>query len=264
MKILFFGDVVGRIGRTAIKQTLAELKKEVEPDLIIANVENLAHGVGVTEKTLQDLVDAGVNFFTSGNHIFDKPEAEMMVTKKDWPLIRPANYPPGAPGDGYKIIAVGSRSVLVMNLMGRVFIKENFDCPFRKADEILGQVEVKKLAAIIVDFHAEATSEKVAMGHYLAGRVSAVLGTHTHVATADQRVLPAGTAYVSDVGMVGAIDSVIGVEKDSVLKNFLSQMPSAFKIPEEGEVLINSVVIEIDPQNRQAKSIKRLDKTVQV
>src|SRR3989344_1779120 len=264
MKILFFGDIVGKIGRTAIRQVIADLKKEVEPDLIMANVENLAHGTGVTEKTLQELLDLGFGFFTSGNHIFDKPEAEVLLSRKDFPLIRPANYPLQTPGDGYKIISVGSRSLLIVNLIGRVFIKENFDCPFRKIDEILAAVDTKKLAGIIVDFHAEATSEKIAMGHYLAGRVSAVLGTHTPVATADARILPPGTAYLTDIGMVGAMDSVIGVDKGPVLKMFLSQMPASFQIPEEGEVIINAVVLTIDPQNQKVLDLTRLDRVVKV
>ncbi|MFA6215288.1 MAG: TIGR00282 family metallophosphoesterase [Patescibacteria group bacterium] len=264
MKILFFGDIIGKIGRRGLKAVLPELKKEYQPDLVIANAENAAHGIGVTKKILEELISAGVDFFTSGNHVFSKPEANELLSVKDPLLLRPANYPPKVSGVGYRVIEVGSRQVLVVNLLGRVFMKENFDCPFRAIDEILQRHAKKDLAAVIIDFHAEATSEKVAFGWYVAGRASAVLGTHTHVPTADFKILPGGTAYISDVGMVGATDSVIGDKKEPIIKNFLDQLAISLEIPEEGEVEVNGVLVDIDEKTKQARSIIRVDRKVKV
>ncbi|MFA6255420.1 MAG: TIGR00282 family metallophosphoesterase [Patescibacteria group bacterium] len=264
MKILFFGDVIGKIGRKAIREALPEMKKEYEPDLVIANVENLAHGTGVTSKTLQELIEAGADVFTSGNHIFKKPEALDLLQAKDSVLLRPANYLPTMPGAGYKIVTVGSRSLLVVNLLGRVFMKEEFDCPFLEIDKILTEVGQKDLAGIIVDFHGEATSEKNALGWYLDGRVSAVLGTHTHVPTADERILPQGTAYITDVGMVGATDSVIGDKKEPIIESFLTGKSHVIEIPEEGEVDVDAVLLEIDPKTRKATKFRRVDRKIKV
>lgn len=264
MKILFFGDIVGKIARRAIKEILPKLKEEYSPDLVIANAENAAHGIGVTENIIRELQEAGIDFFTSGDHIFDKPDGVNLVSASKPVIIRPANYPNGVRGVGYRVIEVGSRKVLIINLIGRVFMKRDFDCPFRKLDEILQQVKVESLAAIIVDFHAEATSEKGAMGWYADGRVSAVLGTHTHVPTADAKILPQKTAFVSDVGMVGAVDSIIGDKKEPIINSFLHQLPIQLDIPEEGEVFIGAVLIEVDPHTRQAVSFERLDRTIRV
>ena len=264
MKILFFGDVVGKIGRKAIKKILPGLKEEFQPDLVIANAENSAHGVGVTSKILNEMKEAGVDVFTSGNHIFKKPEAEEILKDKNSVLIRPANYPEDTVGQGYKLIEIGSKSLLLVNLIGRVFMKENFDCPFRKIDEIIKKVQPKNLGGIIVDFHAEATSEKVAFGWYVDGRISAVLGTHPHVPTADLKILPQGTAYVTDVGMVGAVDSVIGDKKELIIENFLTQTPHIIEIPEEGEVEVDAVLLEIDPKTKKAVRFIRLDRKIDV
>lgn len=264
MKILFFGDVIGKIGRQALTKILPELKAEYQPDLIMANAENAAHGIGITQKTLEDLKKAGVDFFTSGNHIFAKAEAEGLLTASDSVIVRPANYPPGVAGAEYKIVEVGSRSIAIINLVGRVFMRENFDCPFRKLDELLEKINTKNLAGIIVDLHAEATSEKKAFGWYANGRVTAVVGTHTHVPTADAAILPQGTAYVTDLGMVGAIDSVIGDKKEPILKSFLTQGAAILEIPEEGEVEVDGVLIEFDPKTQKATSIIRVDRKVMV
>ena len=264
MKILFFGDIVGKIGRKAIKQILPDLKKELEPDLIMANAENLAHGLGVTEKILTEMKEAGIEFFTSGNHIFSKPEAELLLAKKDSVLIRPANYPPTLPGVGFKIIEVAARQLLIINLVGRVFMKEDFDCPFRTLDEILEKVDQSKLAGIIIDFHAEATSEKAALGWHADGRVSAVLGTHTHVPTADAKILPEGTAFVTDVGMVGATESIIGDKKEPILNSFLNQTAMKLDVPEEGEVDVQAVLLEIDPKTKKATKFERVDRKIKV
>ncbi len=263
LKVLFFGDIVGKIGRKAVAKILPELKKKYKPDLILANAENLAHGVGLTAKTIDEMKEAGIDYFTSGNHIYKKEAGEEVLNLVNGTVIRPANYPPGAPGAGAKIIELGVKKILMVNLIGRVFMSEDFDCPFRKFDEIYEKYK-KENPVIIVDFHAEATSEKVAMGHYLNGRVAALLGTHTHVPTADQQILSKGTAYISDVGMVGAYDSVIGVDKKNVLDMFLTQMPLRHEMVEEGKVQVNSVLIEIDAKEKKAKKIERIDRIIEI
>lgn len=261
LKILFFGDIVGKIGRQALKKVLPTLKKKYQPDLVIANGENLAHGLGVTKKILMEMKEAGIDFLTSGNHIWKKKEISEIFDDSEWKnfIIRPANWPAGVPGEGAKLLKVGRFSVLVINLMARVFIDEDLDCPFRKLDEILSQYKNKKINAILVDFHGEATSEKVALGWYADGRVSAILGTHTHVGTADTKILPQGTAHITDVGMVGAKDSIIGMKKEEPIAGFLTQLPQAFEPPEKGEAIINAVYLEIDPKAKKAKKIERVD-----
>ena len=259
IRVLMFGDIVGRIGRRAVTAVLPELKKKYKPDLTIGNVENLAHGVGVTPSTIEEVRQAGIDFFTSGNHIWDKPEVAVMFEDKNLPLLRPANYPSNVPGRGAALVPIsGNRQILIANLMGRVFMPQQFDCPFRALDAILEEYEGAPRAATIVDFHAEATSEKVAFGLYADGRVSAVLGTHTHVPTADAEVLPGGTAYVSDIGMVGAKGTVIGVDKKNILKKFLTQMPAAHEIPEHGVCAVNAVCVTIDAATQKAIGIERV------
>lgn len=262
LTILFIGDVVGKIGRRCVAKMLPELREEYRPDLVLANAENLAHGKGVTSETFQELTAAGVQFATSGNHIFSKDEATAMLGRKDVPLIRPANYPPGTPGDGSRVIEVGTRKVLIVNLQGRVFMKEGVDDPFRAFDAVLAEHRNETFAAVLVDFHAEATSEKVAFGWFADGRASAVIGTHTHVATADEWVMPAGTAYVTDVGMCGGRDTVIGRSKEEVLQKFQSVVGTKFDLPEEGHCRFNSVLIEIDPASGKARDIERIDREV--
>lgn len=265
MKVLMFGDIVGRIGRRAVTAVLPELKKKYKPDLTMANVENLAHGVGVTPSTLEEVRQAGIDFFTSGNHIWDKPEVITMVADENLPLLRPANYPPNVPGRGAALVAIaGNRKILIANLMGRVFMHQQFDCPFRALDSILDDYKDTARAATIIDFHAEATSEKVAFGLYADGRVSAVLGTHTHVPTADAEVLPGGTAYVSDIGMVGAKGTVIGVDKKNILKKFLTSMPAAHEMPEAGLCTVNAVCVTIDEATQKAISIERAYREIEV
>lgn len=264
IKILMFGDVMGGIGRKAIDQVLPKLKKEFKPDLIIANAENIAHGKGVTKNTLDELIKSGVNFFTSGDHIFSKKEVIPLLEQEDTMIIRPANYPPDVPGLGYKIIEIGTRKILIINLIGRVFMKNDYDCPFRKIDQILEEVKKEKPNVIFVDFHTEVTSEIRAFGFYVDGRVSAVVGTHTHIPTADAQILSKGTAYLSDVGMVGAKDSVLGVDKENIIKGFLTQMPVEHEIPKAGKAIVNAVFIEVDPKTKEAKKIKRIDKEVEI
>ncbi len=245
MKILFLGDIFAKAGRQTVKEVLPNLKEKVNPDVVIANVENIRHGSGVSIQNLEDMREYGIDFFTSGNHIFDNKEVYTIMKDKNNHLIRPANYPVGTPGNGFDLFTTKTgKKVLIINLLGRVFIKENTDCPFRKADEILDRFKDVQLDAIFVDFHAEATAEKVALGFYLDGRVSAVIGTHTHIATADARILPKGTAYQSDVGFVGAYNSVIGLDTDSVIDNFLTQIRNKPKMA-SGSTIFNSVLIDV-------------------
>ncbi len=251
------GDVVGSPGRRAVGRLTPSLRREYGLDLVVANGENAAGGIGITHDTAQDLLDAGVDVITTGNHVWSKREV-IPHLQEDLPILRPSNFPPGAPGRGY--LNVGS--VVILNLMGRVFM-EPLDCPFREADRVLEEVRgLHAPQVVLVDFHAEATSEKQAMGWYLDGRVSAVVGTHTHVPTADNKVLPEGAAYVSDLGMVGPMNSVIGVDSNAVLEKFLTQIPRRFTVA-KGPVAFNSVLIDVDESSGRAVSIQRIDRVVE-
>lgn len=253
MKILFIGDIVGRPGREAVQKILPDLVKKEEVDFVVANGENLAHGKGMTEKTYHEMASAGVDCFTSGNHIWAKKEFISFLEDKNIKVLRPANYPPGVKGRGYEIFEVGTSKLAVINLMGRVFFSIDLDCPFRKLDETLKEIgEIPT----IVDFHAEATSEKRAFGLYSSGKVSAVICTHTHIPSADEEVMDKKTAYISDVGMTGVHDSVLGVQKELIIQKFLDQILTRHEIA-EGKVEFNAVIVEIDRKGR-AKKIKRV------
>ncbi len=261
MKILFIGDVFAKPGRQAVKKLLKPLKEEYKTDLVIANAENIRHGKGVGEEQLNEMMEAGVDFFTSGNHVFKNREIIPFLDDPKLRIVRPANYPEGVPGKGYRIIETAlMKKVLVVNLMGRLFIRENGDCPFRTVDKILRETGHENLDAIFVDFHAEATSEKIALAQYLDGRVSAVIGTHTHVATADERLLAGGTAFQSDAGFVGPLDSIIGLEKEPIIDQFLTQLPVKHEIA-RGEIIFNGTLIETEGPNR-ASSIVRVKRTI--
>jgi len=255
MKILFIGDIVGRSGRETVKKALPKIKEDQMPDLIIANGENLAHGRGLTPETIEEMKQAGIDFFTSGNHIYNNKAAIEKLNDKSFPVIRPANFPPGSPGRGYHIYETAKmQKIAIINLHGRVFITENYDCPFRKADEILEEIKGDQPNAIIIDFHAEATSEKIAFAKYLDGRVGAIVGTHTHVPTADAQIFESKTAYITDVGMVGASDSVIGAKKEDIINSFLTQMPFKYDIA-DGPSTFNAVLIELNDSNGMATEI---------
>jgi metallophosphoesterase (TIGR00282 family) len=256
VNILFIGDIVGKPGRQAISRELHRLVDRYKADVVIANGENASGGFGITAESAKELFVCGIHLFTSGNHIWDKKEA-LEYLKKDERVLRPANYPEGTPGKGSGVISTpGGVRVGVINLEGRVFMN-NLECPFRTADrEIAALSEVTKV--IIVDFHAEATSEKTSLGWYLDGRVSAVVGTHTHVQTADERLLTEGTAYISDVGMTGAFDSVIGVRKEEPIQKFLTQLPSKFEVAKK-DIRINAVVLTIDESSGKALGIERVN-----
>lgn len=251
---LLIGDVFGEPGRKAVLSLLPSLRREHELDLVIANVENAAAGFGVTPAIARAFLEGGVDVMTSGNHVWDKKEIVEYIGKENL-LLRPANYPPGTPGVGSIVVKAGAHRVGVLNLQGRVFMP-TVDCPFRKADEVLPQLR-EETRAIIVDMHAEATSEKQAMGWYLDGRASAVIGTHSHVQTADERILPGGTAYLTDVGMTGPVDSVIGVARELAIQRFLSALPNRFE-PAKGPAALHGVVVRIDPDSGKALEIHRL------
>lgn len=258
MKFLFLGDVFGRPGRRIISKLLPNMILEHNIEFVVANVENIRHGSGVREDLLDEMRAAGVDFFTSGNHIFKNKDIVPFLDNERLKLLRPANYPSNVPGKGYMITQTKLlKNVLVINLMGRIFMKEHLNCPFRTADAILEEHKNTDLSAIIVDFHAEATSEKVALAHYLDGRVTAVLGTHTHVPTADERILTNGTAFQSDVGFCGPIDSTIGVDKDISIRQFLDQMPIKHEVA-SGPSVLNGVVVEVDDKSLKSTSILRV------
>ncbi len=263
MKILFFGDVVGKGARQALKEIVPQLKKELRPDLTIANVENIAHGTGVTDETLSQVRDAGIEAFTTGNHVWRKEEVERLLADTHNNLLRPHNMPDG-PGSGMQLIPAGPWQILLVNLQGQVFIHEGVNNPFQSFDGILATPEAKQAHAIVVDFHAEVTSEKVAFGFYADGKVAAVVGTHTHIPTADARVLPKGTAYVTDIGMCGAQDSVLGIDKDIIMTKFRRGWAKAFEVVEHGAIVINAVLLEIDPNTKLATKITRVDRIVQI
>jgi metallophosphoesterase (TIGR00282 family) len=252
MRILAVGDVIGKPGRQALNTILPQIKQEYKVDLAIVNAENSAHGIGVTPDTADELLNAGADVLTSGNHVWAH-KTIMPVLDSEVPLIRPLNYPPGVPGRGYIV----KNGVLVVNLIGRVFM-DNYDDPFRAMDALLARLE-NKPKMVVIDFHAEATSEKMALGRYLDGRVSAVLGTHTHVGTIDTQILRGGTAYVTDIGLTGPIDSVIGDDPENVLKRFLTQMPHRLSAG-SGRSVFNAVLVTIDDTTGKATAIERIQR----
>jgi len=256
MRILFVGDVVAQAGRRVLKAGLRAIRKSHRPDLIIVNGENSARGHGLTPQCSDQIFSAGADVITSGNHVWDRREVHALL-ESDPRVLRPANYPDPAPGSGVHLVEHPAEGPLaVVNLMGRLFMAD-IDDPFRAADEILGELE-GRARLVLIDFHAEATSEKIAFGWHVDGRATAVVGTHTHVATADERVLPGGTAYITDVGMTGPYDSVIGVEKTAVLERFRTQRPVRFS-PAENDLRLCGVLIDADPQTGRAISIERID-----
>ena len=256
VKLLFIGDIIGKPGRQAVSRELDRLVDRHMVDLVIANGENAAGGFGITEDTANDLFKCGIHVLTSGNHIWDKKDSFDFINREE-KLLRPANYPEGTPGRGSALyVTAGGAKVAVLNLEGRVFMN-NLDCPFRTADR-----EIERLRAetpiIFVDFHAEATSEKASLGWYLDGRVSAMIGTHTHIQTADERILPDGTAYLTDAGMTGGFDSVIGVRKEEAITKFLSQLPVKFDIA-KNNLRLNGAVIVVDELSGKALNIERIN-----
>lgn len=269
IRILFIADIVGKIGRNAVKQELPRLKRKYKPDVIIANAENLAHGIGATQKTIDEIKTAGIDAFTSGNHIWEKAGSDEMLNDEHNKLIRPANYPSKMSGHGQLELNLGENKLIVVNLMGRVF----YDCgehkrevlhdPFKTLEKIIAS---DRRAIYFVDFHAEATSEKIALANYFDGRVAVVIGTHTHVQTADERILGKGTAYISDGGMVGYADSVIGADKQQIYNLFLKtgQTSKKHDVPSTGEAVFNAVYLEVNEKTGKAVEIERINETIEV
>ena len=256
MNLLLLGDVMGRPGREAVKAHLPVLRRDLAIDVAIVNAENAAHGFGLTEKICGELYEAGADILTTGNHVWDQREI-IPYLDRDPRVLRPANFPPGTPGSGTGLHRLGDgRAALVINLMGRLFM-DALDDPFRGLDAALeGHVLARDVAAIVVDFHGEATSEKTALGHFVDGRVSAVIGTHTHIPTADHQILPGGTGYISDIGMCGDYDSVIGLEKTASVRRFVTRMPGQKPQPAEGEATLCGVFIATDDATGLARRVE--------
>lgn len=263
-KILFVGDIVARHGRRVVKKVLPELRNELGINFVIANGENLTTGWGMTKKAADEMFAAGVDFFTSGNHIWRKEEFTEELEKRDTQVIRPANYPKGTPGVGFKFVETDLGKIAILNLLGKEGIRtrrgepEDVESPFNSVDRLIEEIKKENPIVVILDFHAELTSEKVAMGHYVDGRVTAVFGTHTHVPTADLRILPKGTAYVSDVGMTGPIESVLGVKTDIIVERFKGEIPRKFEVA-EGEGVLNSVLLTLD-ESGKVLGFERVDR----
>ena len=257
MKILFIGDIVGEPGRRAVAELLPGIKKANGVEFVIGNAENVAGGSGITPSLADELFASGLDVITSGDHVWKRKEIIERIDS-DRRILRPANYPAGAPGFGSTVIKSESGiEVGVINLIGRVFMQA-LECPFRTAKEEIDKIK-NKARIIIVDMHAEATSEKIALGWYLDGTVSAIIGTHTHVQTADEKILPGGTAFLCDAGMTGPLDGVIGRKKEQILARFLTQMPMKFEMA-EGDIQLQGAVIDIDEKTGKANSIKRIQK----
>jgi metallophosphoesterase (TIGR00282 family) len=256
VKVLAIGDVIGRPGRLALARFIPRVRKEYGVDIVIANGENSAGGIGITPSGLEELRATGVDVVTSGNHVWRHRDIVPYLEDVHYPIVRPLNYPPAAPGKGSCVYG----GLLVVNLIGRTFMS-SYDCPFRAMDALLESVP-DDVRAVLVDFHAEATSEKLALGRYLDGRVAAVVGTHTHVGTIDASVLPGGTAYVTDIGMAGPVESVIGDEYEGVIRRFLTMIPERIEVAKRGPVGVDAVLVEIDDATGLATAIERLREVV--
>ena len=261
MNILFFGDLVGKPARNAVKKSLPVYKERYKIDIVIANGDNLAHGKGITGNTVKEMIEYGVDVVTCGDHIWDnKKQAVEIIESKKYNFLCPANLPMFDLEKGYKIIEVNKKRILIINLIGRVFFQKYPDCPFRAVNKII-EDNKNNFDAAIVDFHCEATSEKRALGFYLNSRVTAVLGTHTHIQTADEEILNGGTAYISDVGMVGPVDSILGCKKDVVIDQMLTQVPFKYDLSDDNNILINAVVLEVNNEGK-VKKIKRINERI--
>lgn len=259
MNILFIGDIIGRAGRGVIKELLPELKQEYALDFVVANGENLASGFGMTYETYQEMIDVGIDYFTSGNHIWAKKDFLTFLDDKKIKVLRPANYPSGAPGRGVDHFNIKNKDVYLINLLGQVFTEECLNNPFTTINEIIKRIPKNKI--ILVDFHAEATSEKNTLGYYLDGRVTAIVGTHTHVATSDYRILPKGTAYITDIGMTGPLDSSIGIDLKPVTQHFLTGLPFKAEIA-KGQNIFSALLLNIDDSTSKVQDIKYINKII--
>ena len=256
MKVFIIGDIVGNTGVNKVKQILPEYIKKENIDFVIANAENSADGMGITSQIFNNLINAGVNVITMGNHTWGKKDIFNVIEKQE--LLRPANYTKDVPGNGYGLYKCNNKTICVMNLIGRVDMNVFSENPFVAAKETIEEVK-EKADIIIIDFHAEATAEKIAMGYYLDGSATAVFGTHTHVQTADEKILENGTAYITDVGMTGPKKSVIGMDVDASIKRFVTTLPERYKVSSDQEVVLNGCMLEIDDETCQVEKIKRIN-----
>ena len=254
MRILFIGDIVGKVGRNAIAEYLPKIKQSYRPTVSIVNAENAAHGKGLTEKLYKQLLRDGVDFMTMGNHTYGQREIYDFIDNANR-MVRPANFPSEAPGVGMRFIQINDIKLAIINLQGRSFMQD-IDDPFKKADQLIEEAK-KETNYIFVDFHAETTSEKNAMGWYLDGRVSAVVGTHTHIQTSDERVLPNGTCYITDVGMTGYYDGILGINRDEVIERFITSLPQRHVVPNDGRSVLSGVIIDLDKEGK-TKHIERI------
>jgi len=258
MNILCIGDIVGSPGREVVEKLLPTLKEEYKIDLVVANAENAAGGLGLTSRLAKEIFKMGCDVLTLGDHVWDKDELREFLSSTD-NIIRPANFPEETPGKGWCVVATASgQKVGIINLLGRVFMRYNVNCPFKELKNLVGKIK-GQTKVIVVDMHAEATSEKVALGHFIDGEVSAVVGTHTHVQTADEKILSQGTAYITDLGMTGSQDSVIGQKKEIIIQRFLTTLPEKFQVATD-DVMLSGVVVEIDEYTGKAKSIARVQR----
>lgn len=255
MRVLFIGDIVGKTGRRMVSEHVRRMRQTSDIDFVIANGENAAGGNGLTHEVLDELLSSGIDVLTSGNHIFDKKEIFDFIDDVPY-ILRPLNLPPSTPGRGYLVVSHASAPLAIVNLSGRVFMPFQYDDPFRCVDELLETLD-SQVSAIFVDFHAETTSEKAAFGWYLDGRVAAVVGTHTHVQTADERILPGGTAFLTDLGMTGPMDSVLGVKTDLVIRKFRTQLPVRFDTA-HGAGQLGGLIVDVDLEKGQATSVQRI------
>ena len=247
MRLLFIGDIVGKVGREAITTYLSRLKQTYRPTVTIVNAENAAHGKGLTEKIYKDLLREGVDFMTMGNHTYGQRQIYDFIDSANR-MVRPANFPEEAPGVGMRFIQINEIKLAIINLQGRAFMQD-IDDPFKKADELINEAK-KETDYIFVDFHAETTSEKNAMGWFLDGKVSAVVGTHTHIQTSDERILPGGTGYITDVGMTGFYDGILGINRHEVITRFITSLPQRHVVPDEGRSVLSGVIIDINKEGR--------------
>lgn len=258
MNILCIGDIVGKPGRHAVQGLLPDLKRQYDIDFTIVNAENAAGGAGLSTRLARQFLQMGCDVLTLGDHVWDQKELEDYLKETD-SVIRPANFPAGAPGEGWCIKkTITGQKIGVINLLGRVFMRYSVECPFKELEKIVDYVK-QYTPIIVLDFHAEATSEKVALGHFIDGKISALVGTHTHIQTADEKILPQGTAYITDLGMTGPYDSVIGQEKENIIKRFLTSRPVKFHVA-QNNVILHGVVIEVDEKSGKARRITRIQK----
>lgn len=255
MRILMVGDIFGRAGRRFFCETTKELKREKNIDVVVVNGENVAHGKSLTQATFNEILSGGADIITTGNHVWDRKDVVELLEREPF-LIRPANFPENTPGKGFCIYPYRAKNIGVINLLGRSFMQP-VDCPFNRAEEILKTLK-RECDIILVDFHAEATAEKTAMGYFLDGKVTAVVGTHTHIQTADERILPNGTAYITDLGMVGALNSIIGIKIEPVIEKFLTCRPTKFEVAEEPPCVYCAAIIEIDNKTNLPIKIERV------